>query len=165
LIGHSGYILSLSQSLFHSNSLLSLSFYQSLFSLFQSITPLFLSLSLSPLQITPVKKVLRLVPESYTFMGMMENSDTVHLYQREQTWMRRLKTLNPQGLNRREELPPPIPFCMIFNDQAYEIAKLVKTTYLRIQEHFLFKSQIVSAYKRNRNLKDLRVKSKLTRVN
>ena len=98
-------------------------------------------------------------------MGMMENSDTIRLYQREQAWMRRLKTLNPQGLNRREELPPPIPFCMTFNDQAYEIAKLVKTTYLRIQEQFRSKSQIVSAYKRNRNLKDLLVKSKLNRVN
>jgi hypothetical protein len=116
-------------------------------------------------QITPVEKVPRLVPESYTFMGMMENSDTIRLYQREQAWMRRLKTLNPQGLNRREELPPPIPFCMTFNDQAYEIAKLVKTTYLRIQEQSCFKSQIVSAYKRNRNLKDLLVKSKLNRVN
>jgi hypothetical protein len=35
-------------------------------------------------QITPVEKVLHLVPESFTFMGMMENSDTVRLYQREQ---------------------------------------------------------------------------------
>jgi hypothetical protein len=85
-------------------------------------------------------------------MGMMEN--TIRLYQREKAWMRRLKTLNPQGLNRRE-LPPPIPFCMTFNDQAYEIAKLVKTTYLRIQEQLLSKSQIVSAYRRNRNLSPL----------
>jgi hypothetical protein len=106
-------------------------------------------------QITPIEKVLCLVQESYTFMVMMENSDTVGLYQREQAWTRRLKPLNPQGLNRKEELPPPIAFCMSFNDQAYEIAKLVKTTYLRIQERLLSKSQIVSAYKRNRNLNSL----------
>ena len=79
--------------------------------------------------------------------------------------MRRLKTLHPRGLNKREELSPPIPFSIMFNDQAYEIANLVKTTYLRIQERtgrIYHNHQIVSAYKRNRNLKDLLVKSKLT---
>ena len=117
------------------------------------------------LKITPVEKVPRLIPEAYSPATLMEYSDEVRLYKREQAWMRRLKTLHPRGLNQREELSPPIPFCIIFNDKAYEIANLVKTTYLRIQERtgrIYHKSQIVSAYKRNRNLKDFLVRSKLT---
>ena len=73
------------------------------------------------LQIIPLEKVDRLIPEEYTFMGMLDSSDETRLFQREQSWMKRLKTLAPHGLNKRQELPPPIPFCMKFNDQAYII--------------------------------------------
>ena len=34
----------------------------------------------------------------------------------------------------RQELPPPIPFSMKFSDQAYDITKLVKTTFQRIKK-------------------------------
>ena len=53
---------------------------------------------------------------------------------------------------------------MKFNDQAYIMAKLVKTTFDRIQErsgHIYHRSQIVTAYKRNRNLRDFLVKAKV----
>ncbi len=60
---------------------------------------------------------------AYRLLDMMEISDTVRLCQRERA---RIRRLNPQGLHKRE-LPPPIPFCTIFNDRAYEIAELVKT--------------------------------------
>ena len=105
-----------------------------------------------------------MIPEEYTFLGLLDNADQVRLYQREQFWMKRLRTLAPHGLNKRNELPPPIPFCMKFNDQAYIMAKLVKTTFDRIQErsgHIYQRSQIVTAYKRNRNLRDFLVKAKL----
>ena len=116
------------------------------------------------LQVIPVEKVPRMIPEEYTFLGLLDNADQVRLYQREQFWMKRLRTLAPHGLNKRNELPPPIPFCMKFNDQAYIMAKLVKTTFDRIQErsgHIYHRSQIVTAYKRNRNLRDFLVKAKV----
>ena len=116
------------------------------------------------LQVTPVEKFTRMVPESYTFMGMLDNGDQVRLFQREQFWMKRLKTITPHGLNKRKELPPPIPFCLKFSDQAYDIAKLVKTCFERIQErsgHVYWRSQIVMAYKRNPNLGDFLVRAKL----
>lgn len=116
------------------------------------------------LQIIPLEKVPRMIPEAYTFMGMLDNSDEVRLYRREQFWMKRLKTLTPHGLNKRQELPPPIPFCMKYSDQAYTIAKLVKTTFDKIQERsaqIYWRTQIVTAYKRNRNLYDFLVNAKL----
>ena len=48
--------------------------------------------------------------------------------------------------------------------QAYVMAKLVKTTFHIIQErsgHIYHRSQIVTAYKRNRNLRDFLVKAKV----
>jgi len=116
------------------------------------------------LQITPVEKIYRMVPAEYTFMGMPDISDRIQFHKREQHWMKCLKTLTPHGLNKREEVPPPVPFCIKYNDQAYIIAKLVKTTFDRIQErtgYELRRSQIVTAYKRNQNLSDILIKSKL----
>ena len=116
------------------------------------------------LQITPVEKVPRMVPAEYTFMGLPDVSDRIQFHQREQFWIKHLKTLKPHGLNKREELPPPIPFCIRYNDQAYIIAKLVKTTFDRIQERTGYefrRSQIVTTYKRNQNLSDILMRSKI----
>ena len=116
------------------------------------------------LQITPVEKLTRSIPESYTFMRLLDNADQVKFFQREQFWIKRLNTLAPHGLNKRKELPPPIPFSIKFSDQAYDIANLVKTAFERIQErsgHIYWRSQIVTAYKRNPNLGDFLVRAKL----
>jgi len=86
------------------------------------------------LRITPVEKLKRNIPEEYTIMGALDSSDQVRFYQREQTWIKRLKTLTPHGLNKIQELPAPILLCTRFNDQAHLIARLVKTTFDRIKE-------------------------------
>ena len=116
-----------------------------------------LSLSLS------LEKVDRIIPESYTFMGMLDNTDEVQLIQKEQYWIKKLNTLTPNGLNIRKELPPHIPFSITFSDQSYDIARFVKATY-KIQDrtHQLFRRlQMITSHKRNPNLKDLLVTAKL----
>ena len=68
------------------------------------------------------------------------------------------KTIAPFGLNKRREIPPPIPFALQFSDQAADINKLVKTFYekFRLQRFGTFlRHQFVSAYNRNKNLKDM----------
>ena len=85
------------------------------------------------LQITPVEQLIRTIPEEYTFMKLLDNADQVKFFQREQFWIKRLKTLTPHGLNKKQELPPPIP-SIKFSDQAWYIAKLVKTSFEKIQE-------------------------------
>ena len=97
-------------------------------------------------------------------MKLLDNTDQVKFFQREQSWIKRLKTLTPHGLNKRQELPPPIPFTIKFSDQACDIAKLVKTAFERIQERSgaaYWRSQIVTAYKRNPNLGDFLVRAKI----
>ena len=116
------------------------------------------------LKITPVEKIQRMIPESYCFLRMMDKSDEIHYYQREQHWMKKLNTLQPFGLNKRHELPPPVNFSIKFNDQAPDISKLVKTIYRKIQErggHNFWKRQVVTSFKRNQNIKELLVKAKL----
>ena len=68
------------------------------------------------------------------------------------------KTIAPFGLNKRREIPPPIPFVLQFSDQAADIKKLVKTFYekFRLQRFGTFlRYQFVSPYKTNKNLKDM----------
>ena len=115
-------------------------------------------------QVIPVEKVDRIIPESYTFMGMLDNTDEVQLIQKEQYWIKKLNTLTPNGLNIRKELPPPIPFSITFSDQSYDIARFVKTTYHKIQDRkhqLLRRLQMITSHKRNPNLKDLLVTAKL----
>ena len=118
------------------------------------------------LRVIPVEQVNRLVPESYTFMGMLEKCDELQLLQREQFWIKRLKTLAPNGLNLRQELPPPTPLSLLYmyTDQSHEIVQIAKAIYKKIQErngHIFFKLRMVAAYKRNRNLQDILVTARL----
>ena len=61
-------------------------------------------------------------------------------------------------MNKRREILPPIPFALQFSDQEADINKLVKTFYekFRLQRFGTFlRYQFGSAYKRNKNLKDM----------
>ena len=91
-------------------------------------------------------------------------SDEIYLYQREQFWMKKLNSLHPFGLNKRQEISPPIPFTITFTDQSPLITKLAKDSYEKIQErsgYTFLRQQMVTAFKRNRNLKELLIKAKL----
>ena len=68
------------------------------------------------LTITPLEHVQR----KNTFMGLLDRVDILALLQREQYWIKKIKTIAPFGLNKRREIPPPIPFALQFSDQAAE---------------------------------------------
>ena len=118
--------------------------------------------SIDYLKIVPIEHVPRKITD--TFMGLLDKIDLLTLLQREQFWIRKLNTMTPYGLNKRNELPPPIPFSTKFSDQAGEINTLVKTFYDKIQLNkfgTFRKYQFVSAYKRNKNIKDHLVSASL----
>ena len=104
-----------------------------------------------------MKSAQRKIPN--TIMGLLDRVNILALLQREQYWIKKnLKTIAPFGLNERREIPPPIPFALHFSDQAGAINKLVTTFYekFRLQRFGMFlRYQFVSAYKRNKNLKDM----------
>ena len=114
------------------------------------------------LSITPLETVPRTCP--FTFMSILANEDKLRLLQREQYWIKKLNTMTPIGLNHRNEIPPPIPFIIQFNDQAGHIGKFIKQTYNSIQTKFygtFRKYQYITAYKRNKNLKDILVSASI----
>jgi hypothetical protein len=119
------------------------------------------------LKITPLEKVQRHVPSSYTVARMPDHSDEVHFLRREQFWIKKLNSLSPHGLNKRREMPPPIPFTIKFNDQAPSIVKILKETYEKIQARckIIFRrKQMVIAFRKNSNLKNLLVRSTLNKT-
>ena len=113
------------------------------------------------LKIIPLEHVPRQILD--TFMDLLALEDLTSLLKREQIWMQKLNTLIPNGLNKRTDIPPPIPFIMKYNDQAGKINKLIKETYCEKQSRAWFyslsKYQFVAAQKRNKNLKDHLVSS------
>ena len=85
------------------------------------------------------------------------------LLDREHYWITRLKTLYPQGLNMRTEVGPPIPFTIKFSDVAPAIANMANNLYLKLKSfHYGFRTNtVVTAFKRNKNLKDYLVSASL----
>ena len=78
--------------------------------------------------------------------------------------MAKLKTLVPQVLNMRRDLPPPIiPFVKQYSDQAGKISKLVKDFYgdTKYLCGYFIRYNLVIAFKRNKNPKDYLVHAKL----
>ena len=92
------------------------------------------------------------------FMGLTSLRDLLSLLRREQFWINKLGTRVPSGLNKREELPPPIPFILQFNDQAGKISQVIRESYDKLQNTqfgIYHKYPLVLGYRRNQNLKDL----------
>ena len=84
--------------------------------------------------------------------------------EREQFWIGKLNTKTPHGLNKKNELPPPIPFIPKFSDQAGRITQLVNSSFSKIKQNFpgpFFRSRFLSANRRNKNLKDILVRTSL----
>ena len=108
---------------------------------------------------------LRLIPVEHVpkpIEGPLRNEDTIELLKREQFWIKKLKTQSPFGMNHRNDVPPPIPFCLKHMDNSYEITKVVKQFHSNIQndQFKTFKNHFLTiATKRNKNLKDYLVSS------
>ena len=86
--------------------------------------------------------------------------------QQESKWIDRLQTLKPLGLNQTKEKHPNdiLAFVLPFNKTASTVAREVKPTYTQLAERFptALPHKLVTAFKRNPNLKDALTHSKLT---
>ena len=117
---------------------------------------------LDDLAITP----LELVPQCHPTdeLGLVSIKDIVHRMEREQFWMKKLKTRDPWGMNKKTELPPPIPFIIPHSDQAYRVSQKVRVMYEKLKVKFIGvfgRTRFITAYRKNRNLKDILVSTKL----
>ena len=110
--------------------------------------------------VVPLEHVPRQDPNTLRVPASIR--DLLTLLQREQFWISKLGTMAPAGLNKRSELPPPIPLIVRFNDQTGKINKVVREAYNGLQ-NTLFdtyrKYRLVLACRRNKNLRDILVHS------
>lgn len=116
------------------------------------------------LRITPIEEIKQIIPDEYNYMRLTNPIDILQHLRREDVWIKKLGTIAPHGLNLRQEMPPPIPFVITYSDVTSKISRLAKKTYAKIQERLFskfLKTELVVAYKRNRNLRDLLVKAPL----
>ena len=88
--------------------------------------------------------------------------------EREQFWMAKLDTITPKGLNKKRELPPPIPFVIPLSDNAGKIIKVVREAYSKLKLDLpgaFFRKRFITAYQRNTNLKDMLVSTAMKDIN
>jgi hypothetical protein len=90
--------------------------------------------------------------------------ELLYRMEREQHWISKLNTIAPSGINKKNELPPPIPFITKFSDQTGKLTQLAKTSFSKIREAFpgpFFRAKFLPATSRNKNLKDILVHTSL----
>lgn len=89
--------------------------------------------------------------------------ETIYRRNCESKWITRLKTTQPGGLNVREDSFDIIPFVIRFSHQGRTIAKLAKATYKLLQTAYpeIYTPRFITAFSKNKNLKDMLVATKL----
>lgn len=85
------------------------------------------------------------------------------LNDREQFWIDKLQTLTPKGINEKVISTTIFPFIITYNKTANLASRKVREHYIKLQTELpgVFKSKLVTAYRKNKNLHDLLVRSKL----
>ena len=81
----------------------------------------------------------------------------------ESFFIKKLKTMSPLGINEKLEENGTLAFPIFYSTTASVAAKHVRETYSLLQEAYPkhFKNKLVTAFKRNKNLTDILVSSKL----
>ena len=81
----------------------------------------------------------------------------------ESLWIKKYKTVIPNGLNTKPDLFGILPFVIQFSRKAKGVSKLTRSTYKEIQLEFprIFTAKFITAYSRNKNLKEMLVSTRL----
>ena len=104
-----------------------------------------------------------------TFLETLKNTEKQHRNKnmgldKERFWTQKLRTFHPHGLNKipRPLERPVMPFVIPFSDSAIEISKIARDTFEQIKAIFpaKFPQTFVTAFCKNKNLKNTLVKSK-----
>lgn len=116
-----------------------------------------------PLRPTTTNQTLfRLTPLEFVPINECALTNRTNLINREVSWIKKLNTTEPKGINSIKDLPPPIPFVSRYSKSSRHISNLVKQCYQKIQNEFpsTFRGPLVMAHSRNKNTKDYTVATK-----
>lgn len=122
--------------------------------------------------VTPIELVLkeskRDVSSEDILARLEKKEDILARLEREQFWMGKLDTVTPKGLNLKSELPPPIPFVIQLSDSTGKIVKIVRKAYSKLKLDLpgaFFRKRFITAFCRNKNLKDILVSAAIKDIN
>ena len=119
-----------------------------------------LDLTVTPLEIVPKMPI----DHSQSLDQQLETikANHLHILEREQIWIRRLNSATPHGMNKRKDIPAPLPFIIQYSDQAGCVIQIIKQIYAKFRSQMMgvfSRRQLIVAYRRNRNLRDILVTS------
>lgn len=91
----------------------------------------------------------------------MKNSLARRKY--ESFFIKKLRTMSPDGMNEKLEEFGTLSFPIVYSNTGAKVTRLIRQTYETLQEEYPkhFKDKLVIAYKRNKNLSDKLISSKL----
>lgn len=90
-----------------------------------------------------------------------ETEDKQKRLERENYWIRKLHTYPPWGLNTGYDAykDDPLPFVIKFSSASREASRAIRNIYLELQQEFIqysiFPKKFITAYQRNKSMKDL----------
>ena len=119
-----------------------------------------LDLTVTPLEIVPKMPI----DHSQSLDQQLDTlkNNYLHILEREQVWIKRLNSATPHGLNKRNDIPAPIPFVIQYSDHAGCVVQIIKDFYSKFRSQMtgvFSRRPLIVAYKRNRNLRDILVRS------
>ena len=108
----------------------------------------------SDLQITPV---LQVPDHGSAFKNSLARR------KHESFFIEKLKTMTPDGINEKLEKFGVLTFPVLYGNTSVSVTRMIKQTYDKLQCEYPkhFKDKLITAFKRNSNLADMLVSSKL----
>lgn len=93
-----------------------------------------------------------------------KTKDTLTRKKYETFFIQKLRSMAPDGMNEKFEKFGVLAFPIKFSHTGAQVARLARETYSQLQEEHPkhFKDKFITAYKRNKNLRDMLVSSKLS---
>lgn len=90
--------------------------------------------------------------------------NNIALLTTETKFIKQLNTMHPYGINLKSEAPPNIPFIYTHSESSPQAKQIILNTYQQIQIQFphIYKSNLISAYRRPKNIKDFLIQTKYT---
>ena len=89
-------------------------------------------------------------------------TNRTNLINKEVSWIKKLQTVEPKGINSIRDLPPPIPFISRYSIGSKDVSNLVRQCYHNIQNQYpsTFRGALVMVHSRNKNCKNYTVATK-----